>query len=196
MRTIDPDAILVDVLGIASASLASVLRDEHLLVAKSQNENRLGLQHLATLARANRDLWDAETMARNPDISDVALGQMKRKIDDLNGQRLDRVEAIDSLFREALRDLHSPNSTLLHDSPGQILDRLSIECWRACVLSHGLDDRKKSELLEATDGDIEALTNRLWEIIDTVISGKHIFRATIRKRLYSPSSMSTDRKAS
>lgn len=187
MRPLDPDTVVANLCGVTTAGLASALRDVDYLVKISQRHEHAGLHHLALLAKTNRLLWDAEIAARCSDLPDAELGRLKREIDNLNSQRFDQVEFIDSLFREALNP-PSLTSLPLHDSPGQILDRLSIECLRANALSQrrhqGGDDDKELRLAKATEQDIEALIARLWEITDAVLAGRRFLRPSNRKKLY------------
>src|SRR5579862_9151723 len=80
-------------------------------------------QHLA-----NFELWHAEDMARAPQASDHDIARTKRFIDSANQRRNDLTEQCDLLLLEFLgrQSLPAPGAELHSESPGLILDRLSI----------------------------------------------------------------------
>jgi hypothetical protein len=75
--------------------------------------------------RANFDLWHEEDKAREPGASDAAIARVKCSIDSLNQTRNDLVEAIDRLLLAAA-GVQNPAAPLHSESPGLILDRLSV----------------------------------------------------------------------
>jgi hypothetical protein len=80
-------------------------------------------QHLA-----NFELWHAEDMARTPEASDQDLARIKRFIDRANQRRNDLSEQCDVFLLNFLsqQNLPAPGAELHSESPGLILDRLSI----------------------------------------------------------------------
>jgi len=78
--------------------------------------------------RANFDLWHVEDLARDPAARPEDIAQEKHDIDSLNQQRNDLVEQFDSTLLDLLKPLSLPNpSAPLHsETPGLIVDRLSI----------------------------------------------------------------------
>lgn len=81
---------------------------------------------LDLLHRANFDLWHQEDLARDPAADDAAIAQVKRSIDRINQQRNDTVEAIDLALLQAIAPLPHSEAPLHSETPGLILDRLSI----------------------------------------------------------------------
>lgn len=90
-------------------------------------DNFMGLveqQHLQ-----NFRLWHQEDIARDPDVSDKEIAQVKRNIDKLNQQRNDLIENIDEFL---LVDMHRNNIEINEDAPlnsetpGSMIDRCSI----------------------------------------------------------------------
>ena len=79
----------------------------------------------------NYQLWHAEDRARRNDMGYEFVYQAKREIDECNQQRNNRMEAMDeSLFVQ----LNPPSSTVcpVHsESPGMMIDRLSILALKA-----------------------------------------------------------------
>src|ERR1035441_6697561 len=78
--------------------------------------------------RANFDLWHIEDEARSPGVTDAELAAVKHRIDRTNQQRNDLAEELDRvllLWLEA-QGLPNQNAPLNSESPGLIIDRLSI----------------------------------------------------------------------
>ncbi len=80
-------------------------------------------QHLA-----NFELWHAEDEARTPGASDCDVARVKHFIDRANQRRNDLSEQCDVFLLNLLsqHDLPAPEAELHSESPGLILDRLSI----------------------------------------------------------------------
>ena len=81
-----------------------------------------------TLHLANFELWHLEDLARDTLAGDAAVASTKRAIDLVNQRRNDTVESIDADLLSSLapRGLPSAAALLHSETPGQILDRLSI----------------------------------------------------------------------
>ena len=78
--------------------------------------------------RANFDLWHIEDEARTPGASDADLAGVKRRIDTTNQLRNDLAEDLDRVLLDWLSEqkLPNPEAALQSESPGLIIDRLSI----------------------------------------------------------------------
>lgn len=78
--------------------------------------------------RANFDLWHIEDEARAPGATDAQLAAVKRCIDTTNQLRNDLVEELDRALIAwlAQRSLPNAEAPLNSESPGLIIDRLSI----------------------------------------------------------------------
>ena len=76
--------------------------------------------------RANFDLWHCEDEARDPCASDATLAATKRSIDRLNQLRNDLAEQMDRTLLESLAGAPLESAPLHSESPGLIIDRLSI----------------------------------------------------------------------
>ena len=75
--------------------------------------------------RANFDLWHQEDDARDPDATDAGIAHVKRAIDEINQRRNDLVEQIDTALLH-LTPAQNPSAPLHSETPGLIIDRLSI----------------------------------------------------------------------
>ena len=74
----------------------------------------------------NFQLWQSEDRARREDMGHSFVYEAKRAIDCFNQQRNDRMEAIDDYLAKSLT-LPEANSCPVHsETPGMIIDRLSI----------------------------------------------------------------------
>jgi len=71
--------------------------------------------------------WHLEDIIRDPDIDPVAALALKRRIDRSNQDRTDRVEDIDTYWRNQFAGVTlQPDATLNTESPAWAIDRLSI----------------------------------------------------------------------
>lgn len=105
----------------------------------------------------NFDLWHIEDEARAPGASDSELANVKRRIDRTNQRRNDLVEELDRALLDwlATRELPNPEAPLQSESPGLIIDRLSILSLR---IYH---TRQEADRLDAPDGHAERNRERL-----------------------------------
>ena len=113
---------------------------------------RVALQH-----RANFELWHIEDEARTPDANDADLANVKRRVDTTNQRRNDLAEDLDRTLLDWLgqRQLPDPDATLNSESPGLIIDRLSI---LALKIYH---TREEAQRKEAPPGHAERNRTRL-----------------------------------
>jgi hypothetical protein len=155
---------------------------------------RVALQH-----RANFDLWHVEDEARTPGASDADLADVKRRIDTTNQRRNDLAEDLDRALLAWLgeRELPNPDAVLNSESPGLIIDRLSIlalkiyhtreEAQRADA-PHGHAERNRSRLaiLEEQRSDLADCLDALWR--DTV-AGARRFKLYRQLKMYNDPSL-------
>jgi len=119
--------------------------------------------------RANFDLWHIEDEARAPGATDAQLADVKRRVDSTNQRRNDLAEELDRTLLAWLeaRGLPNPDAPLNSESPGLIIDRLSIlalkiyhtreEAGRTgAPEGHADRNRDRLNILEAQRADLAA----------------------------------------
>lgn len=124
---------------------------------------------------ANFELWHLEDEARAPGASDHEIAEVKRGVDHVNQRRNDLTERCDLLLLEALaaKGLPAAGAPLHSETPGLILDRLSIlalkifhtrEEMRRTDAPEGHVERNRERLglLEEQRGDLAGCLDRLW----------------------------------
>jgi hypothetical protein len=138
----------------------------------------LGL--VARQHRANFDLWHIEDEARAPGASDADLAAVKRRVDQTNQLRNDLVEDLDRVLLTWLeaRGLPNPEAALHSETPGQIIDRLSILALKIyhtrqeterthAPAGHSERNRERLAILEKQRRDLAGCLDVLWkEILD------------------------------
>lgn len=149
--------------------------------------NRLVLaQH-----RANFDLWHREDLARDPHATDHTIAEIKHAIDKLNQHRNDLVEQLDLyLLREA--GAQSTNAALHSETPGLIIDRLSILALKlfhtaeeTSRLDAGPEHRARNEsrltTLNEQRSDLASCLESLWQ---DSLAGRRRFKLYRQMKMY------------
>jgi Protein of unknown function (DUF4254) len=152
-------------------------------------ERTVAEQHLA-----NFELWHAEDDARTPEASDHHLASIKRFIDHANQRRNDLSEQCDVFLLNFLsqRDLPTPSAELHSESPGLILDRLSIlslklfhtreEVDRAdAPAGHRERNLQRLHILAEQRDDLGGALDRLWH---QVLNGQRRFKLYRQLKMY------------
>jgi len=138
--------------------------------------------------QANFDLWHKEDEARDPHASDATIAQVKHTIDTLNQRRNDLAEEIDHLLLEAASP--NPEAPLHSESPGLIVDRLSIlalkifhiaEQLHRSTPEHQQRNRLRLTVLNEQRNDLAGCLDELWA---EVLHGRRRFKLYRQLKMY------------
>lgn len=149
---------------------------------------------LSQLHRANFDLWHEEDRARDPNASSDQIAITKRAIDILNQRRNDVVEQLDRALLDALApfSLPSADAALHSETPGLILDRLSILALKIFHTQEQIDrtditeehrsrNRARLSMLTEQRNDLAACLDALWS---DVTGGRRRFKLYRQLKMY------------
>jgi hypothetical protein len=151
-------------------------------------------QHLA-----NFELWHTEDAARTPNATDADLARVKRHIDETNQRRNDLSEQVDRflLAHLAAKGLPNPDAELNSESPGLIIDRLSIlalktyhtreETTRTDASSAHIErNQQRLAILLEQRSDLAACLHRLWT---QTLAGTRRFKLYQQLKMYNDPSL-------
>jgi len=157
------------------------------------------LRAVARQHRANFDLWHIEDEARAPGATDAELAEVKRRVDSTNQLRNDLAEQLDRALLAWLeeRSLPKQNAALNSESPGLMIDRLSIlalkiwhtreEIGRAgAAPGHAERNRERLALLEDQRADLAHCLDRLWQ---ETLAGSRRFKLYRQLKMYNDPSL-------
>ncbi len=149
--------------------------------------------------RANFELWHIEDEARVPGASDAELAAVKRRVDPTNQRRNDLAEGLDRALLGWLepRGLPNPAAALHSETPGLMIDRLSIlalkiyhtreEAERAdAPPGHAERNRARLAILEEQRGDLAACLDALW---GEILAGTRRFKLYRQLKMYNDPSL-------
>lgn len=152
------------------------------------------LQKVAEQHLANFELWHEEDKARAPGASDHDIAEVKHSIDRINQRRNDLAEACDEMLMRWLKDrgLPAPAAELHSETPGLIIDRLSIlslklfhtheEMVRAdAPPGHADRNRERFDILSIQQADLVSSLDRLWQ---QVLAGERRIKLYRQMKMY------------
>ena len=144
--------------------------------------------------RANYELWHIEDAARAPGIDDATLAENKRAIDRVNQRRNDLAEACDMLLLSLLlpHQLPHPEAELNSESPGLMIDRLSILALKlfhtreelarpTAPAGHAHHNGERLGILLEQRSDLQLALERLWR---RVLSSERGFKVYRQLKMY------------
>ncbi len=157
---------------------------------------------LALVARqhlANFELWHTEDEARRPEADDAQLARVKRRIDETNQRRNDLAEQLDRAALDYIQPLGLPDpaAELNSESPGLIIDRLSIlslkifhtaeEVYRKdAPAGHADRNRDRLQILSEQRDDLTTCLDHLWQ---QTLSGQRRFKLYRQLKMYNDPSL-------
>jgi Protein of unknown function (DUF4254) len=143
---------------------------------------------------ANFTIWHAEDEARLPEANDHRVALAKRTIDWENQRRNDFAERCDTILLDYLErhQLPNPEAELHTETPGLIIDRLSIlslklfhtaeEVYRADPpVGHAERNRERHRLLLEQRDDLANGLDCLWR---RVLAGERRFKRYLQLKMY------------
>ncbi len=150
---------------------------------------------IVMLVRYNYELWHQEDLARDPNASDSDIARVKRNIDKLNQKRNDMIEQVDEIISKLLSDKNiqlSKNASMNSETPGSIIDRLSINMLKIYHMEeqaerkdasqeHIENCRSKLKILQMQKDDLFRCLN---ELIDDLIKGNKFFKVYRQMKMY------------
>lgn len=150
----------------------------------------VGREHLT-----NIQLWHEEDEARRPDVGDHVIAGVKRRIDGLNQRRNDLIEAIDEALTALLEEggvEPVPGSRLHSETPGTIIDRLSILALKVYHMQEEAEREdaedahrsRCSQRLGVLARQRTELTGCLQALLDELASGQARFRTYRQFKMY------------
>lgn len=164
-------------------------RERHAEIKDGKWLDRVARQH-----GANFDLWHIEDEARAPRLTDAALASVKRRIDRTNQLRNDLAESLDQSLMEwlAMRGLPREDAPLHSESPGLMIDRLSIlalkiyhtreEAARSGAPAGHVDrNRARLRILEEQRSDLAGCLDALWR---ETLNGTRRFKIYRQMKMY------------
>jgi Protein of unknown function (DUF4254) len=138
---------------------------------------------VAELARVNLRQWDLEDATRDVEASDTAVAGAKRAIDQLNLNRHRLVQEIDGAIAAVLDP--PATATLATESPGMVLDRLSVlVIRRSRTAAVSTSDGAYADRVPALDAQLTALVAALDSYLDELRTGARRFLAHDPLKLY------------
>jgi hypothetical protein len=149
------------------------------------------LSLVAAQHRENFDLWHEEDKARDPEATDAGIARVKHAIDRLNQRRNDLVEKIDLWLIHNLPS-QNPDAPLNSETPGLIIDRLSILALRifhtrieahrdTASEAHRQRNADRLRILEEQSAD---LTGCLDALIHDALAGHRRFKLYRQLKMY------------
>ena len=152
------------------------------------------LAEVERLHWANFALWHEEDKARAPHATDAQIAAAKRAIDAINQRRNDQMERCDALLLQVLaaQGLPSPDAELHSETPGLMLDRLSILSLKLyhtreemerkeAPAGHAERNRERLEILQRQRAGLAVCLDRLWA---AVLSGERRFTLYRQLKMY------------
>ncbi len=157
------------------------------------------LAAIASHHRANFDLWHIEDEARAPGATDTELAGVKRGVDRINQRRNDLAEDLDRTLLQWLeaQGLPNPQSELHSESPGLMIDRLSILALKIYHMreqaeradapqDHAARSHQRLAILKEQRSDLSACLDALWR---QTIAGTRRFKLYRQLKMYNDPSL-------
>lgn len=147
--------------------------------------------------RNNFELWHEEDKARRDDMGADYVYQAKRKIDGFNQTRNDYMEKMDQWFSERLQPKQDGSCPYNSETPGMMIDRLSILALKAYHMQEQVDrddvDAGHREACQKKVATImlqrDVLAQCLDELIAAVQADQRSFKVYFQFKMYNDPSL-------
>jgi len=143
------------------------------------------------IIKINKTLWNLEDSARLSELGDKHVAEVKKNIDIYNQQRNDLIREIDTVLRRLLDVSRGVKESFYSESPGMIIDRLSIIFIKLAVVQKIIsvirEDDIKLEYLEKEKilvGQIESIGNSLDLYIERLLKKEVFFEIQQPVKIY------------
>ncbi|WP_411826048.1 DUF4254 domain-containing protein [Luteolibacter sp. AS25] len=142
----------------------------------------------------NFDLWHEEDVARRDDIPAERIKQAKRKIDKCNQARNNAMEKIDDWILSEIkqRQVSCPDGLLHSETPGMMIDRLSIMALKVYHMQEQVDRKdatpehkeKCAARVVVLDEQRADLSASLEALLGDVFGGRRRFKVYRQFKMY------------
>ncbi len=152
------------------------------------------LKSVIEILEANYNLWHLEDLARDPEADDSIIANVKRKIDRENQLRNDRIEELDILIDNFLKEnkIIPKNGVSNSETPGSIVDKLTILSLKIYHMkqqterndvdeSHIISCKNKFKILNLQRND---LANALKILIKEILAGEKKHKIYYQFKMY------------
>ncbi|HHK42027.1 MAG TPA: DUF4254 domain-containing protein [Planctomycetaceae bacterium] len=140
-------------------------------------------------------LWHEEDIARSPDVGDARIAAVKRAIDGYNQKRNDWMERMDDWITDELQRQGvsaSPNARQNTETPGSVIDRMSILALRIYHLEEeAARPDATAEHLEKVQGklaicleQLDDLSRALGELLEDIFAGRKRHKTYRHLKMY------------
>ena len=135
--------------------------------------------------------WHEEDKSRAHGAGDEFLGSVKRSIDASNRRRVQTVDQLDDIIFTGLSESGrlNPEAPLNSESPGSIIDRLSVLMLKLHHVTEGRDALAAAQAdvdqIAAIQGQVDTLTEQIEDLggcLDTLLKG--IASGQVRVKFY------------
>jgi hypothetical protein len=168
-------------------SAAEIVAEMERVVTGTRHADRSPWAKLiGDLVESNLRQWDLEDVTRDPRASDTTVATAKREIDRLNTGRHSRVQEIDAAIDATLDQ--SPAAPIATESPGMVLDRLSVlVIRRARTAAASSGDPSYASRLPVIEVQVASLSLGFDSYMQELRAGTRRFVRYEALKLYRPS---------
>lgn len=141
--------------------------------------------------------WKYEDKTRDTRSSDLEIAGIKKSIDYLNQRRNDCIENINEAIHESVIDQMNVSGNLFSETPGSVLDRLSIIHIRKMYLEKYMEKNKNINCfpekikLKNINSQIEDLFQALNTMFEEIFKGNWYYKLYYQHKLYNDAKYNT-----